>query len=118
MKRSKTSAKPSLQRRDGAGHLNPEYAAELLSRGREGRDSDAQPFVDGVHAPDSVAEELAEEFVETVTNAQNEGQDVLDSKAQEEDGGPFVITKAETEFAEGTDESNIEGALREPFPTT
>jgi len=77
------------------------------------------PFVvDGEDAPDSVAEELAEGFVQKVTHAQDEAQESLDSMSTEEQGGPFIQTSGSTEFAEGTDESNIEGALREPFPTT
>jgi len=119
MKRTPKSVRPvALQRRDGAGHLNPQYAADLLTKSREGRESDAVPFVDGTEAPDSIAEELAEGFVQKVTNAQDEGQESLDRTSTEEQGGPFIQTSGATEFAEGTDESNIEGAMREPFPTT
>ena len=34
------------------------------------------------------------------------------------EGGPFVETSGNTEFAGGTDESNIPEATREPFPKT
>jgi hypothetical protein len=36
----------------------------------------------------------------------------------EENGGPFVETSANTEFAGGTDETNIKEAKKAPFPTT
>jgi hypothetical protein len=118
MKTTKLPRAPALQRRDGAGHINPDYAADLLARGRDGKEEDAAPFLKGPGNRDAVAEELGEEFVETVTGAQDEGQDVLDRKTPEEDGGPFVETTAGTEFASGTDESNLKEATREPFPTT
>ena len=51
------------------------------------------------------------------TLGQYEG-DAFNQIVPEESGGPFVETSAGTEFAGGTDESNIEEATREPFPTT
>ena len=108
---------PAPRRRDGSGHLYPEYEADLLALSRVGKESDPPPFVDATSTEDPVATLLGVEFVETVTNAQDEGQEVLDRHTPEEDGGPFIETSAQTEFASDVDESNIEGALREPFPT-
>ncbi len=118
MNSKKPSRAPQLRRRDGAGHISPEYAAELLAHGRELRSADAVPFLKSADGRDDDAAEFGEEFIETVTSAQNEGQDVLDRKLIEEDGGPFIETAAATEFASGTDESNVKDATREPFPTT
>ena len=46
------------------------------------------------------------------------GMEMLDRYMPEEEGGPFVETSAQTEFATDSDAPNIEGATREPFPTT
>jgi hypothetical protein len=56
--------------------------------------------------------------VEKMTSGEDEGEDVLDQRVSEEDGGPFVETSAKTEFGYDTDKSNPKGAKREPFPTT
>jgi hypothetical protein len=116
MKRTKRTPIP---RRDGAGHLNPEYEAHLLARGRASREWESSAFVDdGMADSDPYATELALEFVESITGAQSEGQEMLDRQETEEEGGPFVETSAQTEFATDSDAPNIEGATREPFPTT
>jgi hypothetical protein len=118
MKPSKTPPATPKHRRDGSGHLDPKYAAELLEKSREGKEAEATPFIETSDHRDPIAEEQGEEFVATVTGAQDEGQEVLDQKMEEEDGGPFVETDADTEFASGTDASNIQSATREPFPRT
>jgi hypothetical protein len=116
MKRTKRIPIP---RRDGAGHLNPEYEAHLLALGRASRAGESAAFVENVTADsDPYAMELALEYVESVTGAQSEGQEMLDRQEPEEEGGPFVETSAHTEFATDSDAPNIEGATREPFPTT
>jgi len=111
--------KPLIRRRDGAGHLDPEYAAALLRESGKKRDADdGKAFLNGSRSTDALAEQLGEEWIETATSGEDEGNEVFDQKVPEEDGGPFVETTGNEEFAEGTDESNIEGATREPFPTT
>ena len=42
--------------------------------------------------------------------------EIRDRVMDEELGGPFVMTPAKREFAEGTDPSNPEDSEREPFP--
>src|SRR6185295_15432895 len=65
MKRTKRAP---ISRRDGAGHLNPEYEAHLLALGRASRDDESAAFVDDVMADsDPYAMELALEYVESVT---------------------------------------------------
>lgn len=118
-----TQAKPPLKRRDGAGHINPQYARELLAKARETRNDDGRPdanraFVNGAHSTEELAEELGEAFVEAATAGEPSEPDRHDQITAAESGGPFVVTRAELEFAEGTDESNIAEALREPFPRT
>jgi hypothetical protein len=66
---------------------------------------------------DDFAEELGEEFVATATSGEA-ADDARDAVVPEEDGGPFVTTTAESQYAEGTDASNPADAEREPFPTT
>jgi hypothetical protein len=117
---ARRSAAPAreIRRRDGSGHLDPAYEAALLAETghARGRD-DARAFV-GRERAEALSEQLGEEFVETVTGAQDEGEEVFNQIVPEEAGGPFVETSGNTEFAHGTDASNIKGATREPFPTT
>jgi hypothetical protein len=108
-----------VRRRDGAGHIDPRYAADLLAqRGESDRDEENRPFVERPRSKDSLAENFGEEFVQSVTSGENQEEDLLEREVPEERGGPFVETTAGTEFAEGTDASNPKGAKREPFPTT
>jgi hypothetical protein len=114
----KAGTRDRVRRRDGTGHLDPKYASELRSRSLEdsAEREDKRAFLGGPRSADDRAEELGEEFVETVTSGEDEGEDVLDQHVPEEDGGPFIVTSAATEFANGTDASNPEDATREPFP--
>jgi hypothetical protein len=66
---------------------------------------------------DDFAEELGEEFVATVTSGESV-DDARDAPVPEEEGGPFVTTRAREEFGRGRDASNPKGTEREPFPTT
>ncbi len=52
----------------------------------------------------------------TVTSGEDSGSAVLGAVVSEENGGPFLETRAATEFAYGRDRSNPTGASREPFP--
>jgi hypothetical protein len=63
-----------------------------------------------------MAQESAQEFVMTVTSGEDSGSAVLGAVTPEENGGPFVVTRAATEFAYAPDRSNPTGASREPFP--
>ena len=66
---------------------------------------------------DDLAEGLGEEFVEGVTSGEDVAEDVRDEVLPEEEGGPFVITSARTEFAYDTDESNPSDAEPAALPT-
>lgn len=108
-----------FRRRDGAGHLDPAYEAALLAETGHARErDDGRAFLNRARSAESLSEQLGEEFVETVTGAQDEGEEVFNQVVPEEEGGPFVETSGNTEYAYGTDASNIKGATREPFPKT
>jgi len=69
-------------------------------------------------APDDLAEELAEEFLSSATSGEDASNDYYDLVVPEENGGPFVSSSADAEFADGTDEANPADAEQEPFPNT
>jgi hypothetical protein len=107
----------SRRRRDGSGHLDPHYAADL--RRQSGRpEAEGVGFVGGAHSNDDLAEALGEQFVEAATTGEDAAEEMLDQEVTEERGGPFVRSNAGIEFADGTDGSNPKGSKREPFPTT
>jgi hypothetical protein len=111
--------KPATPGYDGAGHMDPEHARRLLEMAREGRvDDSTDAFIDAPQTRDDLAEELAEAAVSSMTSGEDQLGPDLDSVVEEEVGGPFVETSGNTEFAGGTDESNIPEATREPFPKT
>jgi hypothetical protein len=112
-------SKPPAHGFDGAGHMDPEHAKRLLELAREGKETDSDvAFVKKTHTNDDLAEELAESAVASMTSGEEQLTGDLNAEVAEERGGPFVKTSGGTEFAEGTDESNIPEATREPFPTT
>jgi hypothetical protein len=118
-----TQPKPPVKRRDGSGHIDPRYARELLEKARETRNDDERPdhnraFLNDAHSNEELSEELGEAFVEAATAGEATEPDRHDQVTPDESGGPFVVTRASREFAEGTDESNIAEALREPLPRT
>jgi protein-disulfide isomerase len=112
-------AKKPVRRRDATGHLDPRYQALLLKQsGRSGDADQTRAFFARARSADDLAERLGEEAVEAATGGGEEAEDRFDEVVPEENGGPFVETSSEVEFAAGTDASNIAGAKREPFPKT
>jgi len=111
--------KPPIVRRDATGHLDPKYAADLRAKSLEsgGKDDD-RAFIGGKRSHDSLAENLGEEFVSSATSGEEAGEDALNAVTTEESGGPFVVTTAGEEMADGVDASNPDDATREPFPKT
>jgi len=103
---------------DGAGHMDPKHAAHLLALGRQDQSTDNDvAFVNANSTDDDLAENLAEAAVSSMTSGEEELTEKLAAEVAEETGGPFTETSANTEFAGGTDASNIAEATREPFPT-
>jgi hypothetical protein len=120
---TRTPRKRPVKRRDGAGRIDPQYARELLAKARETRNDDDAPenmhaFLKAARAGEPLAQEMGENFLETVTSGEEREAERRDQITPDEVGGPFVVTTAGEEFATGTDESNIPEALREPLPRT
>ena len=102
---------------DGSGHMDPEHARRLLKMAREGKvDDGVGAFIDAPETRDDLAKGLAEAAVSSMTSGEDQLGADLESVVDEELGGPFLETSGNTEFAGGTDESNIPEATREPFP--
>jgi hypothetical protein len=85
------------------------------------RSDDADAFIrdpDGGHArtSDTLAETLAEDFLQSATSGAATNDDVFDSVVPEDSGGPFIETSPAKEFAQGTDASNPADAEAEPLP--
>ena len=117
---AKAAPAKAAPRRDATGHLNPKYAAELRARSRESRENHGNDdaFLRKSRAHDTLAEELGEDAVATMTSGEDQSERLQDQEVEEERGGPFVHTSAREEYARGTDKSNPRDATREPFPTT
>ena len=120
---TRPARKRPVKRRDGAGRINPQYARELLAKARETKNDDNSPenmhaFLKAARATEPLAQEMGENFLETVTSGEEREAERRDEITADEVGGPFVVTTAGEEFATGTDESNIPEALREPLPRT
>lgn len=115
-----TSKKSPIHRRDGSGHLDPKYAADLRARSQENpsNQNDDMALLKKTHSDDGLAEQLGETFVQTATSGEDCAEDVSDEIVTEEQGGPFVESTDVEEFAHDTDASNPLDAKREPFPKT
>jgi hypothetical protein len=109
-----------VHRRDGTGHLDAKYAADLRAKSRESADDsdDNRAFLRRSRTQDSLGEELGEEAVRTMTSGEDQSDQLQNLQVDEENGGPFVTTSARQEFARGTDRSNPRKSTREPFPKT
>ena len=69
------------------------------------------------HSRDSLAENLAEQFLTSATSAEESAPDEFEREVPEDSGGPFVETSGSKEFARDDEAPNIPGAEREPFPS-
>ena len=110
---------PLLHGFDASGHIREAEAQYLLELAHATQLPESnEAFAVAALTDDDLAEELAEAAVASMTTGEDELTDALAAEVEEELGGPFVETSAGTEFAGGTDASNIAGATREPFPRT
>lgn len=66
---------------------------------------------------DSLAENLAEQFLETVTSAEESTTEDIEREVTEEIGGPFVESDAAKEYATGRDATNPAGTEPEGLPS-
>jgi len=78
-------------------------------------DANDEAFV-GTDTKEDEAKELGEEFVRSVTSGEEAESEMEEEEAVEEEGGPFIVTSASTEYGFGTDESNPADAEKAPFP--
>jgi len=110
--------KKTVKRRDGTGHLDPQYERKLLEQSGHSRVRDDVAFIGSSRAGEELSEELGEAFIESATSGGDTEAERHDRVLASESGGPFVPSTAREEFAAGTDESNIAEATREPLPRT
>jgi hypothetical protein len=85
------------------------------------RKKDIEPDADAFihsrrHTKDDLAEALGEQFLASATSGEEMSEDAMNEEVPEEAGGPFVITSAGSEFADGTDPSNPRDAKRAAVP--
>jgi hypothetical protein len=112
------SSQQGRARFDRPGHLAEEHAQRLLRMSkRKPPDDVAFVMANRGNTDDEFAEELAEHAVSTMTTGGDTWMDFMDKTVEEEDGGPFVETRASREFAHGS-EHEVDGFLREALPTT
>jgi hypothetical protein len=108
--------KKAVKRRDATGHLDAEYERHV--RAGTPRHDDGLAFLSGFRTGEPLAEELGEAFLESATSGEDSESGRHERILTEEEGGPFVRTRAGQEFAYDFDESNIAEATREPLPKT
>jgi hypothetical protein len=89
---------------------------------RSQRSDDANAFIPDpgsgpAHTDDEFAESMAEQFLESATSGEDQGDAALNAAQEEEDGGPFVSSSGEAEFALEPDASNPPDAQPENFPS-
>jgi hypothetical protein len=108
--------KKAAKRRDATGHWDAEY--ERRVRASSPPHDDGLAFLSGFRTVDPLAEELGEAFLESATSGEDSEPERRERIFTEEEGGPFVRTRASQEFAYDFDESNIAEATREPLPKT
>ena len=111
--------KQPLKRRDATGHLDAEYERRLRqSSGTSDSSHQDSAFLSGFRTREPLAEELGEAFLQSATSGEESESERHEQVLTEEEGGPFVRTRASQEFAYDFDESNIAEATREPLPKT
>jgi len=82
-----------------------------MKKHNQGRHDDGNAFFpdpgDGPAVTnDSLAQELAEDFLESATSADHIAEETRSALVSEEIGGPFLENDGEEEFADDIDESN------------
>lgn len=63
------------------------------------------------------AELLGENFIASALSGEGSMPETLDNVSDEEDGGPYLESSGEREFARDVDASNPKGSKAEAFPT-
>lgn len=106
--------------RQAAGRRHGRGFEEAARRHTERSDTGDAFFPDPHDGPprmvDELAEQIAEQYVQSATSGADTTEEYEDHIDPEEMGGPFLITTAAQEMAEDTDEMSLEDAEVEPFP--
>lgn len=111
-----TTTTTKTQRRDATGHIDPQYARELLAKSGKSSNTHDYAFLTTARTTEELSEELGESFVQSATSGEEAAPERSDRMHEAERGGPYVITSDSQEFAVGVDASNPRSATREPFP--
>jgi hypothetical protein len=94
------------------------FAAQLEGQGSQ-RPDGGKAFVresDGTSS-DTFATEMGKDFLIAAETGREVLEELSDEDMPEDSGGPFIVSTAGNEFADGVDASNPTGADREAFPT-
>ena len=103
---------------DAKNHQRAVFFRHQIEKHPPHRDADAEAFISPTRVnDDDLSVELAKNFLIAVQEGREPMQELSDERPTEEEGGPFVMTSAGTEFAEGVDDSNPADAEAEAFPT-
>lgn len=109
-------ARPGWLRYDRPGHIDERHAQRLLRLSGQRRDDDSA-FLFENSQDDELATELAEHAVQAMTAGGDSLLDSRDEAVDEEQGGPFLETRASQEFARGGARATA-GFFREALPTS
>lgn len=115
---NRRTTKASSRRRVGASRQRlPTTPEGTIGEPARHREPEAKAFqLDSSEGVEPLAQELAEEYLENATGADDAPSEHREEPMTEEQGGPFVGTSAATEFADDTDEANPPDAEREALP--
>ncbi len=102
---------------DRPGHISEGHASRLLHLSRKNAKRDEFEMIFDSAATDDLATELGEFAVTSMVGGGETWLDKVNAPSEEEDGGPFLETGGEQEFATGSDDES-DGYLREAFPTS
>lgn len=98
--------RPPRQRREVVAHQRSDDANAFFPDPEEGP----------ARAPDTLAEQIAEDYLRAATTGEDQSEDLMDAPVPEEIGGPFIETDAADELAATTDSTNPSDGGREPLP--
>ena len=83
------------------------FLPDPFARGRSGH----------VQSKDSLADELGQQYVSSVTSGEDVATEQSAARTSEELGGPFLVTSAQSEYGATVNEAHPPGGEREAVPT-
>lgn len=100
-------------------HSEPKQTRRIKKKARASAANDntlaPQELVLG--SKDALAEGLGQEYVKAATSGQDSTLEDMNAVTSEELGGPYLVTPASTEFADGTDKTNPTESEPAALPT-